>query len=124
MISWYVKKIPGGSYVASLESDLSSFEPTSSQINLVTDKVTSSEKFTIDLGLPKVEVLQTQEAEITPQETPSPSTSASPTTTKSTKSPSTPPVPSLDMTATTNPQTAPTTDTTDEQIPEIPTLPL
>jgi len=124
LISWYVKKIPGGSYLASLESDLSSFAPPSSQINLITDKVNSSEKFVIDLGLPKIEVEQTQQAQATQEAGPSPITSPLPASTKSVSSPSAPPVPSLDMTATTNPQSAPATGSTDQDIPEIPSLPL
>lgn len=121
LVSWFVKKIPGGSYSVSINSDLSAFAPSNAKISLISEKVADSEKFIIDLGLPAV----SEQITATPANTTTATTKATTSPAKSATATSSaiaaPPVPSLDMTATTNPQTAPTE--TDDDVPEIPTLP-
>lgn len=107
LVSWYVKKIPGGNYNLIVTSDIGTFSPSSASISLTNDKIKNSDKFTLDLGMP--EVNQTEQ-----------STSSGVTATAaSTATAGTPPIPSLDS------ETAEATATEKvpaESIPSLPTI--
>lgn len=108
LVSWYIKKIPGSEYTNAITSNLGNFDPSSAGLSLISDKVTETTEFSLDLGMPKVE----STAEATP--------AASESTTIAS-----PPTPSLDSQATTSPQASATAieRIPEESIPSIPTLP-
>lgn len=108
LVSWYVKKIPGGNYKVTLSTDIGTFNPTEASIILTNDKITNTEKFTLDLGMP--DTTQSSQAITT-------SVVTSPVST-STATSSTPPIPSLDTTV----QATATEKVPDEDIPSLPTI--
>lgn len=114
LVSWYIKKIPGGNYNTTVKSTIANFEPSQEVINLQSDKVTNTEKFSIDLGMPT----------LTEEGTPEALEGAS----ENSFSPDSPPVPSLDMSPSTNIQPKASATATarvpDEEIPSIPSLPI
>jgi len=116
LVNWYIKKIPGGTYKASIKSNIASFQPSEIAITLLSDEVTNTEKFVMDLGMP---------APISEEEMPEPTEAPQDAT-----NPNSPPVPSLDMSPTSNTTTVPSASATatervpDEGIPSIPSLPI
>lgn len=116
LVNWYIKKIPEDSYNVTIKSNLANFQPEAMQLALISDKITDTNKFVIDMGMPPV---------LTEDEMPEPTDTiptATATTKTTTKSPSSPPVPSLDMTATTSATPVATERIPTESIPSIPQL--
>lgn len=116
LVNWYIKKIPGGTYNASIKSNIASFQPSEVAITLQSDEVTNTEKFAIDLGMP---------TPISEEDMPEPTEAP-----LNNSSPDSPPVPSLDISPTNNTTKVPSASPTatervpDEGIPSIPSLPI